>query len=157
MRRVTCGLAMVLALAVAVPLVAAGGQSCKASTQDCLNYMKAHLSDRGWVGIEYDEEDQKVLRVIEGSPAEKAGFRKGDVLAAINGVDISDDNSEKLKKIQYEQMKPGNQLTYTVTRAGMKKNLEVTLAAVPEDVMMQWVGRHMLEAHAEEIQVASKN
>jgi hypothetical protein len=39
----------------------------------------------------------------------------------------------------------------------MKKNLEVTLAAVPEDIMAQWVGRHMLEGHAEEIQLASNN
>jgi membrane-associated protease RseP (regulator of RpoE activity) len=156
MRRVACGL-VVLALVVAVPLVAGDEQRCKATAQDCLNYMKSHMADRGWIGIEYDEEDQKVLRVIEGSPAEKAGFRKGDVMVAIYGVDMTDENSAKIKKIQYEQMKPGNQVTYTVTRAGMKKNLVVTLAAVPDDIMAQWVGRHMLEAHAEEIQLASKN
>ena len=158
MRRLMCGLVVVLlALVVAVPLIAGGEQRCKASTQDCLNYMNTHLKERGWVGIEYDEENQKVLRVIEGSPAEKAGFRKGDVMVAIDGVDLADENSGKIKKIKFEQMKPGNQVTYTVVRAGMKKNLEVTLAAVPDDIMAQWVGRHMLEGHAEEIQIASKD
>jgi C-terminal processing protease CtpA/Prc len=157
MRRLTCGLVVVLALAMAVPVIAVGEQRCKASSQDCLNYMNAHLKERGWVGIEYDEENQKVLRVIEGSPADKAGFRKGDVMVAIAGVDITDENSERVKKIQFEQMKPGNQVTYTVVRAGMKKNLEVTLAAVPDDIMAQWVGRHMLEGHAEEMQIASKD
>jgi C-terminal processing protease CtpA/Prc len=157
MRRLTCGLVVVLALVMAVPVIAVGEQRCKASSQDCLNYMNAHLKERGWVGIEYDEENQKVLRVIEGSPADKAGFRKGDVMVAIAGVDITDENSERVKKIQFEQMKPGNQVTYTVVRAGMKKNLEVTLAAVPDDIMAQWVGRHMLEGHAEEMQIASKD
>ncbi len=157
MRRLACGVAVVLACVVAIPLIAGEGQRCKASTQDCLNYMKTHLKERGWLGIEYDDENQKVLRVIEGSPAEKAGFRKGDVMVAIAGVDITDENAGKIKKIQFEQMKPGNQVTYTVVRAGMKKNLEVTLGAVPDDIMAQWVGRHMLEDHAEEIQVASND
>jgi C-terminal processing protease CtpA/Prc len=157
MRRLACGLVVVLICVVAVPLVAGEEQRCRASTQDCLNYMSTHLKERGWVGIEYDEENQKVLRVIEGSPAEKAGFRKGDVMVAIDGVDIVDKNSAKIEKIKFEQNKPGSQVTYTVVRAGMKKNLEVTLAAVPDDIMAQWVGRHMLEDHAEEIQIASKD
>ena len=148
---------MVLVVLVAVPLIAGDEQRCKASTQDCLNYMHANLEHRGWVGIEYDEENDKVLRVIEGSPAEKAGFRKGDVMVAMNGVDISEENADALKKMKYEQMKPGNKVTYTVARAGMKKNIEVTLAAVPDEIIAQWVGKHMLEAHAEEIQIASKN
>ncbi len=157
MRRLAYSLIVVLVVVVAVPLVAGDEQRCKASTQDCLNYMNANLEHRGWVGIEYDEEDQKVLRVIEGSPADKAGFRKGDVIVAMNGVDITEDNSDVLKKMKYEQMKPGNKVTYTVARASMKKNLEVTLAAVPDEIIAQWVGQHMLEGHAEEIQVASKN
>ena len=107
MRRLTCGLVVVLALAMAVPVIAVGEQRCKASSQDCLNYMNAHLKERGWVGIEYDEENQKVLRVIEGSPADKAGFRKGDVMVAIAGVDITDENSERVKKIQFEQITDG--------------------------------------------------
>lgn len=154
MNRTVC---CVLVLAVAIPLAAADEERCKASTQDCLNYLRSHLKDRGWVGVEYDEENHKVLRVVRGSPAEQAGFRKGDVIVAINGVDFTDDNSEQVTKIQYEQMKPGNRMIYTVTRAGMRKNLDVTLSAVPDDVMAQWVGRHMLEAHSEDLQLASKN
>lgn len=157
MKRVTCGLVVLLISITASPLIAGEDHRCKASTQDCLNYMAAHLKERGWLGIEYDEENQKVLRVIEGSPAEKAGFRKGDVLIAIAGVDISDENSAEIKKIQYEKMRPGNRVTYTVVRAGMKKNLEVTLSEVPDDIMAQWVGRHMLEDHVEDVQVASKD
>jgi S1-C subfamily serine protease len=117
---------------------------------------KANMSERGWVGIEYDDERMKILRVVEGSPAERAGLKKGDLLVAMNGVDFSDDNADKLKKISYKEMKPGNEVTYTVDRAGMRKSIQVTLGELPDEVIAQWVGSHMIKDHAEEIQVASK-
>jgi C-terminal processing protease CtpA/Prc len=147
---------LVVAMAVAMPLRAGEGHKCTASTQDCLNYMKANMSERGWVGIEYDDERMKILRVVEGSPAERAGLKKGDLLVAMNGVDFSDDNADKLKKISYKEMKPGNEVTYTVDRAGMRKSIQVTLGELPDEVIAQWVGSHMIKDHAEEIQVASK-
>jgi carboxyl-terminal processing protease len=155
MKRSVMVCVVVLAVSMAAPLIAGEGHSCKASTQDCLNYMKSHMADRGWVGIKYDPETRKVMRVIEGSPAENAGFEKGDVMVAINGVELSDANQDKLKKMSTEKMKPGNDITYTVERAGIRKNLGVTLGKLSKEVMAQWVGNHMLEAHAEEIQIAS--
>lgn len=148
---------IIVAVALAAPLMAGEGERCTASTQDCLNYMKAYMHDRGWVGIEYDEEKNTVLRVFDNSPAQQVGFRKGDVMVAINGIDINDQNADALEKIKQNEMKPGNRMTYTVARAGMKKNLEVTLVELPDEIIAQWVGRHMLEAHADEIQLASKN
>ncbi len=156
MKRVCVVAVVIVALAVAVPLVAGeGSKTCKASTQDCLNYMKANMADRGWVGIEYEPETMKILRVIEGSPAESAGFEKGDQLVALNGVDVGGDDAEALARIQKEHMKPGNRITYTVERAGMRRNIDVTLGAIPKEVFAQWIGAHMLEYHAEEIKLAS--
>ena len=146
---------VVMAVAVAMTAAAGEGHKCTASTQDCLNYMKAHMTDRGWVGIEYEQEDMKVIRVIDGSPAERAGFRKGDVMVGMNGVDFAEGNHEKLMKIQKEQMKPGNTMTYTVRRAGKMRNLDVTLGELPEAVLAQWVGSHMLKDHAGEMVIAS--
>jgi hypothetical protein len=42
-------------------------------------------------------------------------------------------------------MKPGNTITYLVARGGKKKDVSVTLAPLPESVMAEWIGRHMLE------------
>jgi C-terminal processing protease CtpA/Prc len=149
-------LVLVVLVALASPLAAGEKHTCKASTQDCLNYMKTHMAERGWVGIEYDPETNTVIRVIENSPAEAAGFAKGDRMVAMDGVELSKENKEKLEKISQKKMRPGNTLTYTVERAGMRKNVEVTLESLPDSVLAQWVGTHMLEAHAEEIKLASK-
>jgi len=50
---------------------------------------------------------------------------------------------------------PGAEITYTVKRGGKSKELDVTLAGIPDAVMAQWVGKHMADDHAE-IQIASK-
>ena len=150
-------LTMVMMAAVAVTAMAGEGHKCTASTQECLDYMKAHMTDRGWVGIEYDQEEMKVIRVIDGSPAERAGIHKGDVMMGMNGVDFAEENMEKLQQIQKAEMKPGNTITYTVRRAGQMKNLKVTLGELPEEVLAQWVGNHMIKDHAGEMKIASKN
>jgi C-terminal processing protease CtpA/Prc len=157
MDRRACFLAMVMVAAVAVTAMAGEGHKCTASTQECLDYMKTHMTDRGWVGIEYDQEEMKVIRVIEGSPAERAGFHKGDVMVGMEGIDFAEENMAQLQKIQQAKMKPGNTMTYTVRRAGQMKNLEVTLGELPDEVLAQWVGNHMLKDHAEEMKIASKN
>ena len=48
------------------------------------------------VGMNVEEEKRglKVLRVFEGSPAERAGIRRGDVILGVNGRSIAGVNSE---------------------------------------------------------------
>jgi predicted metalloprotease with PDZ domain len=155
MRRMMTTVVMVMVMAT--PAMAGEGHKCEASTQDCLNYMVKNLKDRGWVGIEMNDKggmDKMVItKVIDNSPAEKAGFMVGDTLVAVNGVAFSEDNQKQLKDIQYS-MKPGADFTYTVARKGSKVDLDVELGQLPETVMAQWIGSHMMD-HAE-IQMASK-
>jgi S1-C subfamily serine protease len=113
--------------------------------------MTAKMQDRGWVGIEYDEDTMAVSRVVPDSPAMAAGFKDGDVMTAVNGIPLNDDNNAQLKKIDW---RPGSELTYTVMRNGASKSLNVTLGKLPKEVMAQWVGTHMIEQHAS-VKVAS--
>ena len=149
---------LILAVAVAGPALAGEKKhDCTASTQDCLNKMAAKMKQKGWVGIEYDKSEkgdkQTVKKVVSGSPAEQAGLKKGDVLLAINGVHFGDEDKEKWAKVK-KAWKPGQTITYTVARDGKKKDVQVTLAKVPEDVMAQWIGKHMMQ-HAT-VEVAKK-
>ena len=157
MKRLMTTLAVVMVVVMAAPAMAGESQKCEASTQDCLNYMVKNLKDRGWVGIEMDDKggiDKMVItKVIDGSPAEKAGFKVGDTLVAVNGVAFSEGNQKELKDMQYS-MKPGADFTYTVARKGSKVDLDVELGQLPESVMAQWIGGHMVD-HAE-LQMASK-
>ena len=143
---------LVLALALTAPGFAGNGK-CDADTQTCLNKMASALKQRGWVGLETDENDkgQAVVSFVEpDSPAMSSGFQEGDVLLALNGVELSEANHEKLAAMKQE-MRVGKSLTYTVERAGCchkaggVKEVNVTLAEIPAAVLAKWVGGHMLD------------
>jgi len=142
---------LILAVALAAPALAGEKKhDCTASTQDCLNKMAAKFKEKGWVGIEYDKSNDKkgdkqvISKVISGSPAEKAGLREGDVLLAINGVRFGDEDKDKWAKVK-KAWKPGQTITYTLARDGKKSEVAVTLGHVPQEVMAQWIGEHMLQ------------
>ncbi len=135
---------------------ASKAHDCTADTQYCLNKMATKLKNKGWVGIELDVDETSgvmtVTRVENGSPAQEAGMREGDVLLAMNSIRFDSEDKEQLHAAK-KQMTIGSQVSYTVERDGYKKKLDVTLAAIPDDIMAQWVGQHML-GHAT-IEVAS--
>ena len=111
------------------------------------SYMKKR-GHGGFVRAEWDE----ITEIIANSPAEEYGLRVGDVLTAMNGMGMEEleKNWAELKK----QMTPGKTVTYAVDRGGKTKQMDITLAEMPESVLAQWVGKHMLE-HAS-VEVASK-
>lgn len=153
MNKIRTVLALVAVVALAAPLFA-GDYKCSEDTQTCLNMMAAKLKNYGWVGIEMDQDEESgkmtVTKVIEDSPAMEAGFQEGDVLFAMNGIEFGEDNKEKIYAARKE-LGVGSEVTYTVDRAGCchkkggKIDLTVALGKLPEDVMMAWIRRHMLD------------
>jgi C-terminal processing protease CtpA/Prc len=148
-------LVLAVALAVALGLSVAGEhEKCKMSTQDCLNEMATKLRTSGFVGVELDMDKDTagytILRVIPGTPAESAGLQANDVLVALNGVKISRDNGEALARARKE-WKPGQTVTYTVQRDGAERQVTLTLAPMPADVMAKYIGEHMLEHASTEV------
>jgi S1-C subfamily serine protease len=129
-------------------LALAGDYKCKSSTQDCLDAMANKMKSAGWVGIEYDPEGPDgapvVKVVVPGSPAAAAGLEPGDVLYAVNGVRFASGNEDALGKVRKE-WKPGQSVTYAVRRNGADRDVALTLAPMPADVLAKWIGQHMLE------------
>lgn len=156
---------VLLMAAVAIPSVAGDKHNCSASTEDCLRKMNAKMQTKAWLGVETEETDsghRVVKKVYLDSPAAEAGFKSGDVLIALNGVDLSKEDKEAHKKAASESgpakklmLEPGMKVTYTVKRDGEKKDIDVQLGSVPRELIAQWVGEHMLAYHTE-VQVASK-
>ena len=66
-----------------------------------------------------------VNSVQPGSPADKAGVRRGDVITAVNGDAIKDGNS---LRNEVSQVLPGTAARLTVVRDGKEHNLTVTVA-----------------------------
>ena len=158
-----CRLLVVLACCAGIattPFVAGDSpKKCTMPLQDCLDRMSASLKTTGWVGIEYDNSivsggGYRILKVIEASPAGKAGLRSGDILYAMNGVRIAEDNFPALAKAR-EEWKPGQSVTYTIKREGVDREITLTLAPMPADVMARWIGEHM-KMHETAERAASK-
>jgi predicted metalloprotease with PDZ domain len=150
---------LILLTALAVSMsAAAGGEKCDGAAEDCMAKMKTKLAEKAWLGVEFDknEHGQMVIKkVFDDSPAEQAGFQKGDVMLAMQGVEYNKENKAAMKKV-YAGIKPGSDVQYVVKRQGAKVELDATLAHVPKDVQKKWIAGHMKEQHPE-FQVASKN
>ena len=158
MKRLSLLFAIVVICAVAIPGAAGGDKHpCKASTQECLDKMIAKYQQKGWLGVETEKAEHgrwAITKVFPGSPAEKAGFKAGDVFVSVNGVEMSKENKEALTKAKHT-MNPGSQATYVVKRQGGKVKLNAELGSVPTAVLAEWVGEHMVQGHAD-VKIAAK-
>lgn len=65
-----------------------------------------------------------VIQVQPGSPAERAGLRKGDVITGLNDVEQSDPN---VFRNQIASRAPGSEVTLTILRDGREQRLNATL------------------------------
>ena len=157
MKRVSALLVVVLVMLVAMPGFAGEKGKCAGDGEDCLKKMTQKLQHKAWLGIEYDTTEHgrwAISKVVPNSPAENAGFEKGDILLAVNGVDYSKDNKKAMKAV-YSEFEPGSQATYVVKRKGGKVKLQATLGKVPKDLQAKWINEHMSKHHPE-MQMASK-
>lgn len=148
---------IIAVLVLAAAPVLAGGDHCKGSPEDCVKKLHAKLSAKGWLGVETEKTADgryQVTAVTPGSPAEAAGFRAGDVLVAMNGVEMSPANKEALAKAK-QAVGPGSRVTYTVKRQGGTVELAATLREMPREVIARYIGEHMLDEHLE-TRMASK-
>jgi predicted metalloprotease with PDZ domain len=147
-------------VAVAVVLLLAGGvaagekkhekKACTASAEECLAKMKAKIASKPWLGIEYDHKDGHyvISAVVDGSPADQAGIRKGDILVAVNGAAYCESDEGK-KKLQaaWSDLEPGSEAVWVVKRDSEKKKFKVTMGNVPPEIAKQWIDKHMQEFH----------
>jgi serine protease Do len=70
-----------------------------------------------------------VTSVQNGSPAERAGLKRGDVITAINKQPVIDNNS--LRNL-VASMAPGSTAQVTAIRNGREQDFQVALAELPE-------------------------
>ncbi len=148
---------VVVVLLTAAPAMAGDKGKCDGDPGDCAKKMEQKLAQKAWLGISYDtdEKGRWVVSAVEpGSPAQKAGFEKGDVMLAVDGAEYSKENKAELKAV-FAKLKPGSEATYVVKRQGAKVKLHATLSHVPEELQAKWIAEHMSEDHSE-TQMASK-
>ncbi|MGO8731556.1 MAG: DegQ family serine endoprotease [Terriglobia bacterium] len=68
--------------------------------------------------------------VSSGSPAEKSGLQKGDIIVALNGNPITDSNQLRMS---ISMMAPGATVNLKVMRNGSEHDMSVTLGVLPTE------------------------
>jgi S1-C subfamily serine protease len=142
MSRMVSTLVLALILSM-VTLASAGGEKCakeaKEHSAHAAHDAVAEKAKHGWLGLDLDKSASGyvVTGVSADSPAAEAGFQKGDVLVAFNGIALADANKDALKKAK-AGLTVGSRVTYTVSRAGAQRQVTAKLAEVPPQVLAQW-------------------
>ena len=94
--------------------------------QPRMNGMEFSYNRRPRLGLEIQDLEEgkgvKILDVDEETPAAKAGLQKGDVISEVDGKPIGsvDDLKSKVK-----DLKEGESIKITYTRAGKTQNTEI--------------------------------
>lgn len=146
-------LALMIALVVTALPAMAEERKCDSDVEYCVKYIIDNFEGKGWLGVElnYPEgEVPEIVRVLPDSPAAKAGLREGDYLLAFNGVRYATATETALAEAR-KALVPGNRFEVTIERDGRERVLEVTAANVPQSVLAQWIGEHLLYQHRHQI------
>jgi serine protease Do len=100
---------------------------------------------RGYMGVDLQDLDASMARalrmtdlrgvlisgVVPGSPAERAGIQRGDVIREVNGERAEDRNSLRLR---ISSMAPGSTVHVKLLRDGAERTVSVTLIEIPSQV-----------------------
>lgn len=82
-----------------------------------------------------------IAQVLEGSPAEKAGLKQGDIILELNGEKVS---KMALFRNQISLTRPGTEVNLTILRDGNKKTVNVTIGTMETDEQGQPVSADKL-------------
>lgn len=129
-----------------------GSAQCSMSAADCEKMLRAYYQDHGWLGAEMVCEDAtvcqpKVTKVEAGSPAEAAGFRVGDLVTSMNGINYSKETEPAIQSAMDKGFRIGDTVTYTVQREGKITPLKATLVRIPDAAMSAMVTAHTSSSH----------
>lgn len=133
LKKLTASAAAILALAaiVAVPAFA-GGAHCAQGA-----------SSTAWAGAYLQRTSTGAVTVAEvagGSPAAKAGLKKGDIVTAVNGYQLAD-SKERAECASKAECNVGSSVTYTVLRGKSTKSVKVKLEKMPADAASRFANR----------------
>lgn len=119
--------------------------------RDVVEQLKASGAvSRGWIGITVQSVDKKmaeyyglendggvmVAKVIPDYPAQKAGMQEEDIIIAVNGVKVKDQN-QLVKEIS--AVKPGQTAEVEILRDGKRQTLKIVTASRPDSVTAEGV------------------
>ena len=123
-----CGVAL-LSLALAGPM--AGRAAAQSRTTPWLGVTTQDITSDLREGLDYQGSGVIVNRVVEDSPADKAGIRNGDVIVSVDSR-IIDTASELVEVVHGARV--GQTVALSIVRDGARRSISARLADRPDDM-----------------------
>ena len=145
-RMLSASAAAVLALALTVPAFAGGSQCAgheKAGAASADAYGSCAAKTGAWSGawLRHSPAGQViVVDVAKGSPAARSGLKSGDIVLAVNGYDLSD-NEQHAMCASKADCNVGSSVTYKVQRGNSTRSLKFMLAKMPANTNARFASR----------------
>lgn len=125
-------------------------KQCTTDPDVCKQKIAEKMARIGMIGVDGEWDDEKGVFIIktffEGSNGESAGLAVGDMLVAINGVKMAD---EEAYKGDAENRIPGTVVPVTFLRDEAEQTIKLELIATPKSVVKKEITRHLKYHHKE--------
>ena len=116
--------------------------------KELLPQLKAGKIIRGWLGVMIQDVTSDLAKsfglkeakgvlisdITKNSPAEKAGLKRGDVVARFSGKEV--ENAHMLSRV-VAATPPNTDITFGIIRDGKEKTIEVTIGTMPQKMETQ--------------------
>jgi S1-C subfamily serine protease len=134
--------------AVATLLSAQEPKRCNGMAKQCEQQIRTMLSGRRYLGLQVVElkPGLVVKTVVADSPAERANFKAGDRLMAVNGQPITEATIQDFKRILSGARDTGT-LWVIVQRRGAYKKIEVRLEPYSQAQIDKIIAVHLAQTH----------
>jgi carboxyl-terminal processing protease len=105
------------------------------------------------IGVQVDQRDGKlqVIAPIEGSPAQRAGLRPGDVISHVNGQDLKGQNLNDI--VLMIRGPRGTVIDLTIIRAGESEPITLTIERA--EIRIETIRSRMLDGNLAYVRVTS--
>ena len=134
LKKIVASTSAVLAVAALVTLPAlAGGDHCGGGAARTTAWAGAWLQRSAGGAV-------TVAEVAGGSPAARAGLRKGDIVTAVNGWSLAS-GKDRASCSASADCSVGSSVTYTVQRGRATKAIKVKLEKMPVDAASRFANR----------------
>ncbi|HEU5162674.1 MAG TPA: PDZ domain-containing protein [Thermoanaerobaculia bacterium] len=140
-------IALLLSSAISPAVLA--GEPCPLPARECEAQIRQMLGGRRYLGVRFEKTRYGIMirSVVEGSPAEAAGFLRDDLIVSVNGRNVTRIEIKELKELFRQKAGRDGTLTFVVTRYGQIRRLHAKLGAMPKAAIDKIVEAHLRDAH----------
>jgi C-terminal processing protease CtpA/Prc len=140
-----------LLLSSAISQVGVAGEKCPLPARECEAQIRQMLGGRRYLGVTFEKTRYGIIirSVIEGSPAEEAGFLPDDLIISVNGRMVTRAEIKELKELFRQKAGRDGRLTFVVTRYGHIRRVHARLERMPAELIDKIVEAHLREGHGE--------